>query len=204
MLDPILRRTKDRIFDPLAHAIAGRVSPNAATGFGFLLGTACAGALARGWWGWGFGLWALNRIFDALDGAIARMRRRQTDLGGYLDLMSDFVVYTLIPIGVVLGVGSESGDVWALAVLLGTYYVNAASWMFLSAILEKREHDQASAGHQTVVVMPAGVVGGTETMAFYTLFIVLPVHFAVLAFVMAGLVALGALQRGVWAVRNLR
>ena len=46
-----------------------------------------------------FALWLiiLNRIADGLDGAVARAAG-QTDFGGYLDLVADFVFYSAIPL----------------------------------------------------------------------------------------------------------
>ncbi|HIA67209.1 TPA: CDP-alcohol phosphatidyltransferase family protein [Candidatus Poribacteria bacterium] len=46
--------------------------------------------------------WILNWFFDGLDGAIARAHQRQTDLGGYLDTLSDFIIYAAIPISLVV------------------------------------------------------------------------------------------------------
>lgn len=47
--------------------------------------------------------WLLNRALDCLDGALARHRNLQSELGGFLDLLGDFIVYALIPICVVGG-----------------------------------------------------------------------------------------------------
>ena len=72
-------------------------------------------------------LWLLNRALDGLDGAIARARGRGSDLGGYLDMLADVVVYAAVPLGVAVSVDTRSG--WmAAAVLLGSFYVNAVSW----------------------------------------------------------------------------
>ena len=37
-------------------------------------------------------LWNLNRIFDGLDGVVARIHKKQTKFGGILDLYIDFIV----------------------------------------------------------------------------------------------------------------
>lgn len=48
----------------------------------------------------------------------------------------DFTVYSVVPICIAYGEPSDSR--WLIvSFLLGTYFVNAASWMYLSAILEK-------------------------------------------------------------------
>jgi phosphatidylglycerophosphate synthase len=40
---------------------------------------------------------------DCLDGSLARNRNAVTDLGGFLDLFNDFIVYSLLPIAIYLG-----------------------------------------------------------------------------------------------------
>jgi phosphatidylglycerophosphate synthase len=148
----------------------------------------------------GFIFWFLNRVFDALDGSVARLRRTQSDFGGYLDIVVDFVVYALIPVGLAMGVSGTAVTI-SLIFLLCTYYVNAASWMYLAAILEKRLHNQD--GRLTTITMPAGIIGGTETIIFYTAFIVFPAYLAWLFSLMSLLIVVTILQRLVWAARHL-
>jgi hypothetical protein len=73
----------------------------------------------------------------------------------------------------------------------------------LSAILEKRNRGARERAEQTTVSMPAGIVGGTETMVFYGLFLLFPDRLIPLFTVLALLVGLSTLQRIVWAVRYL-
>jgi len=80
--------------------------------------------------------------------------------------MSDFFVYAALPIGVVLGAPSQARYV-ILIVMLGIFYINTASWMYLAAILEKRAaHDPETT---TTIIMPTGLVGGFETIVFFSL-----------------------------------
>jgi hypothetical protein len=55
----------------------------------------------------------------------------------------------------------------------------------------------------TSVVMPVGVVEGTETLVFFTLFLAVPAYAGMLFYAMAAATAVGILQRVVWAARNL-
>lgn len=145
-------------------------------------------------------LWILNRVLDGLDGLIARFHDKQSDFGGYADVLTDFMVYALLPIGLVMG-SPSTGNFLALAFLLAAFYLNAASWMYLSAILEKRVAH--STDTQTTVVMPAGLIGGFETIVAYGLFLFFPGDTAVLFSVFAGLVFITTLQRLIWAKRNV-
>lgn len=199
MFDHKMRLTKEKWFGPLAERLR-RWPPWLLTLLGFGVGLAVAVAVAQQQYLWGFLLWFFNRVFDGLDGTVARLQNSQTDLGGYLDILLDFVVYACIPIG--LAWGRPSPPLYlSLAFLLAVYYVNAASWMYLSAILEKRAtHDQRQ---MTTVQMPAGLIGGTETILMYTVWIAFPHALFWLFNLMTLLVALTIGQRLLWAVRHL-
>ena len=201
MLDEKLRKLKDRWLRPLV-GVAGRLSPNVITLLALAVGLAAAGAAAQQLYGLGLALWAINRLLDGLDGAVARETGQQTDFGGYLDIVADFVVYTAVPIGLFLGQATvELGA--SLALLLSSFYVNGASWMYLAAILEKRSAGAGARGDLTTVAMPAGLIGGTETVAFYAAFFLWPSAARWLFLVMAALVLVGVVQRLVWARRHL-
>lgn len=207
MFDEKMRLVKDTTFNPLAQ-LSQRVPPWWFTAAGLLAGVVTAVTLWQQQYALGFLLWFINRVFDGLDGAVARLRGTQSDFGGYLDIVVDFVVYAVIPVGLAAGVAStatSTGSVQAITLslifLLCTYYVNAASWMYLAAILEKRRavHD----GRLTTITMPAGIIGGTETIVFYTAFILFPSYLAWLFGLMGLLITATILQRLVWAARHI-
>lgn len=201
MLDHVLRGYKDRLLRPLAVAL-GRVSPNAITLLALVIGLTAAVLAARQMYVLALALWLVNRILDGLDGMLARTTWQQSDFGGYLDIVADFVVYAALPIGLFLGRATADLGI-SLALLLGSFYVNAASWMYLSAILEKRRAGAGVRGELTTVTMPAGLVGGTETILFYAAFLIWPGALPWLFLTMAGLVLLGVIQRLGWARRHL-
>ncbi len=137
MLDPLTRPIKDRLLDPLARALAMRVSANTVTLAALVMGIGAAVAAGRGNWITALLAWGVNRMLDGLDGSIARAKGLQSDFGGYLDILADFVVYASIPVAVAIRVADPR--VWlSTCVMLASFYINAASWMFLSAVLEKR------------------------------------------------------------------
>ncbi|MEP6991281.1 MAG: CDP-alcohol phosphatidyltransferase family protein, partial [bacterium] len=77
------------------------------------------------------------------------------------------------------------------------------SWMYLAALLERRDLGARVHGELTSITMPEGVVGGTETVLFYTLFFLFPHHLVVLFGSMAALVLVSVVLRLVWAARQL-
>jgi phosphatidylglycerophosphate synthase len=215
VIDRALRSIKTRTLGPLAHALR-RVPPGAITGVGLAVGVAAAAAAAQGAFSLALGLWLANRVLDGLDGEVARAAvagaTRQSDRGGYLDLMADLTVYAAVTLGVAAGAtGAFGGEplapaaaTWALAaLLLATYYVNLGSYTVLAALLEKRGRGAGPRGDSTSIVMPAGLIEGAETIVLFVVMLALPhlapVWFAIGAF----LVGVTALQRVVWSARTL-
>ena len=201
MFDHLLRGLKDRLLTPLATLLRG-VPPNVLSLIALLLGLSAAVAAATGAWAAGLVLWLANRVTDGLDGTVARVAGRQTDFGGYLDILLDFIVYAAIP----LGFAMQSTDrlVLVLAVALeGMFLVNACSWMYLSAVLEKRASGARVTGELTTVTMPPALVAGFETVIFFALFYLFPLKLPLLFGLMTTLVGLNVVQRLVWARRVL-
>ena len=195
MFDNYLRNIKDRLTEPVARRLS-KVNPNSLTLMGLIIGIGSAVLAYFGIYIWALVFWLINRSLDGLDGVTARMYHKQDDFGGYLDTMSDFLVYAALPIGVVLGAPSQARYV-ILIIMLGIFYINTASWMYLAAILEKRAtHDPETT---TTIVMPTGLVGGFETIVFFSLFILFPAHVTVFFLVYTVLVIFSIFQRLVWA-----
>lgn len=205
MLDERLRPLKERVLLPAANAIGARVHPTVVTIAGLLMGLAAATAAAYGAYRIGLALWIANRVLDGLDGTLARAHGTQSDLGGYVDIVVDFVVYAAVPLGLVLGVSHDARATLAVAALamVASFFVNAASWMYLAAILERRGLGAAARGEMTTITMPGGLVGGTETVVFYLLFFALPGMLVPLFALMTLLVMLTIVQRLLWAWRHL-
>jgi phosphatidylglycerophosphate synthase len=202
MLDRSLRAYKEELLNPIADKLLSNVHPTTLTVIGFGFGV---GAGVAGWMGasvLGLLLWAVNRILDGLDGTVARRYNKQTDLGGYIDILLDDTIYVWVVIGLALGANTVPVYVAALF-LLASYRVNAASWMYISTLLEKRQQGAKSQGEFTSVTMPPGLIEGTETVVAYVLFFALPGYLLPLFAVFAALVTVTAAQRLVWAARNL-
>ena len=201
MFDDVMRRFKEYTFLPFARRLV-RVPPASLSFLSLLLGILTAVFAWQQWYWLAIVGWSLNRIFDGLDGVVARLSGKQSDFGGYLDIVLDFVSYALIPVGI--AAGQPSNVNWLLTTfLLTAFYINSASWIYLSAILEKRNLGANSNGEQTSVTMPDGIVGGFLTIVFYYAFFVLVDWFPYLFSLMGVLVMVGVVQRLIWARKNL-
>lgn len=211
MLDNFTRPLKEKILIPCAEFTGRFLSPNQISVIAFLSGLIGAAAVFKNNMTAGIIFWLLNRILDGLDGTVARVTGKMSDFGGYLDLMLDLILYVLIPVAFVYngivnnGMGIEL--LWACLILFGIFYINLGSWALLSALIEKKSNRQikeSETGHLTSLVMPSGIIEGTETVVFYTIFFILPDHILWLFLMMSFLTATGAIQRWFWAVKNIK
>ncbi|PJF23270.1 MAG: CDP-alcohol phosphatidyltransferase [Phototrophicales bacterium] len=200
MFDKSLREIKERVFTPIAQTTGKVLHPTTLSVIGLLFGIGAGCAAWDECYALGCLLWGINRLIDGLDGTVARLHNKQTDFGGYVDILLDFIVYAWIPLGFAFGDGSADA-LLATACLISVFYVNAASWSVLAAILEKR--NAVKTPQQTSIVMPPGIIEGAETVIFYMAFFLFPQKLIWLFGILSSLVLLTVLQRLIWARRNL-
>ena len=202
MFDIQLRQWRDRIVDPiLVRAVAAPITPLHLTAAAFAFGIqSCVFALnAR--ITLSLLCWAANRLLDCLDGAVARARKQETDLGGFLDLLGDFIVYSSLPICCALSGApqSEGPALLAVAMLEASFHVNNFVLFYIAALAEKRKSQGTSAAKElTSLTMRPALVEGAESGVFFTLMLMFPGHIRGLAYCMFGAVAFGTLQRVAW------
>lgn len=183
MLDPLARRLIDPPLNRIAAGLA-RVGlrADAVTVGGFVVGMAGCAALAFQEYGLALGLILANRLADGLDGAVAR-RTGATDAGGYLDIVLDLVFYSGVPFGFAAG---RPEVALPAAFLVWSFVGTGGSFLAYAVIAAKRGVTTESRGRKSFYYA-AGLMEGTETVAFFVLFCVLPDSFAVLAWVFGGL-----------------
>ena len=85
---------------------------------GFLVGMLALPLLAFELWYGALAVIILNRIFDGLDGAMARYAQQSSSAGGYLDITLDFLFYAAVPLGFILANPAQNAIAGALLVLL--------------------------------------------------------------------------------------
>lgn len=203
MLDSTLRPVKDRMLGPIARGPVGVLPPVAISTIGLALTLAAAVAASQRMAVLGLGLWLLGRIADGLDGLVARSRQSDSDIGGLIDIVFDVIGYAAVPVGIAFGVDDRAGWV-ATGVLLATFYVNATSWAYLSALLEKRSVGAPRTGRSTAVSIPRGLVEGTETIVFFSVALLFLDAATTVWWIMAAAVVVTTAERLRWAVRALR
>jgi phosphatidylglycerophosphate synthase len=202
MLDGMMRGVIDA---PLNHAgrwLAARgTSADGVTLVGLALGLAAAVFVAADVSGLVVALAILaSRLADGLDGAVARARGK-TAFGGYLDIVSDFAFYGAIPLAFVLRDPAAHGAVGAF--LLFSFYVNAATFLGFAILAEKLGLESRSRGEKSLY-FTAGLMEGTETIAFFLAIALWPSLFVALAWPFGVLCLITALARVLLAARTFR
>jgi phosphatidylglycerophosphate synthase len=199
MLDGWVRIKIDPLLDRAARRVAAAgISANAVTLAACVVGLAAGAAIAAQWYWVGLVLMLASRIGDGLDGAVAKIAGK-TDLGGYLDIVLDFLFYGAIPMGFVLA--DPSANATAGAVLLFSFYVNGASFLAYAAIAEKRKLATEVRGPKSLF-FTTGLAEASETIVVFCAFCLAPQWFAGIAYGFATLTFYTALSRIVLAVRT--
>ena len=192
MFDPLLRRIVDPPLDRAGGWLAGRgVRANATTLVGLAVGLLAVPLLAHEHYLLALAAILLNRLFDGLDGAIAR-HSTATPFGGYLDIVCDMLFYAAVPLGMALA--RPQNAIWT-ALLLATFVATSTSFLGRAVMAAQRgERDGGTRGSKSFFYA-AGIIEGSETILALVLFCLFPDAFAWLAGIFAGLCLWTVLMR---------
>src|SRR5690606_10249682 len=141
---------------------------------GFVLGLLAMLAIAFQSYLAGLALILLNRLADGLDGAVAR-GTRSTDLGGFLDIVLDFLVYSGTVFAFALA--DPPADALAAASLVFSFTGTGASFLAFAAMAAKRGLTTELRGHKSLYYL-GGLTEGTETILVLVAFCLFPGWFA--------------------------
>lgn len=178
MLDAFARRIVDPPLDLTARYLARTgISANALTFTGFAVGLMVLIALANQAYSWALGLILANVLLDGLDGAVAR-RNGITDLGGYFDVVGDFIFFGAVVLGFALA--DPETNALAASFLLFSFMGTEASVLAYAAMAEKRHFTRQLAGKKSLYIL-GGMIEGTETIGLYVLACLLPGWFVWIA-----------------------
>ncbi len=201
MLDDKIRT----LIDPPLNA-AGRqmaalgISANAVTLLGFIVGILGAGLVAMGFPVLGLIVVIISRIADGLDGAVARATQT-TDLGGFLDIVLDFIFYGAIALA--FAILDPARNALPAAVLLLSYFANGTTFLAYAIMAEKREITTDAQGVKSLYYV-SGLAEGGETILAIVLFCLFPSYFPIIAYCYAGLCYASAAGRILLAWRTLK
>lgn len=172
------------------------VSANALTGIGWLAGVGACVAVGFRLWALALVGWLVNRLFDGLDGAVAR-RCGVTDMGGYIDLLADFSIYA----GFVVALAFvEPATRMASVALLFSYYLSGTALLAASSLLDRRGIDRLD---DRSIKLLGGVAEGLETTVIYVMIMLAPSNAQWLEWTFTVMVLVTVAQRVMWTRRAL-
>ena len=178
MLDPMMRRLIDPPLDAVGRRLAGAgVSANAVTWTGFVIGIGAMVALAVQSYWLALALILVNRAADGLDGAVAR-HAGVSDLGGYLDIVLDFLIYSGVVFGFAVG---RPDQALPAAFLIFSFVGTGSSFLAYAIMAVKRDISTDLRGRKSLFYI-GGLTEGTETIALFVAICLLPQWFAWLAY----------------------
>ena len=192
------------LIDPISNAIGKSISrwgvtANAVTLVGGMFGFLAFCALCVQHYHAALLMIALNRIFDGLDGAVAR-HQGITDLGGYLDIVIDFIFYALIPLGFAIG---QPDLALPAAVLITSFVGTGSSFLAFAILAEKRGISTAIRGKKSIYYL-GGLTEGFETILVLVLMCLWPAYFAIMAYIFAALCWITTATRIYWAMETCK
>jgi phosphatidylglycerophosphate synthase len=197
------RRLRPWLDPPLARAAAladaAGWSANGVTLAGFVIGLAAVPALAAQAYDLALALILLNRIADGLDGALAR-RQGPTDLGGFLDIVLDFLVYAAVPVGFAL---ADSANAVPATVLIFAFVGTGSSFLAFAAVAARRGIGGGAHPDKAIFYL-GGLTEGAETILFFVLICLFPAAFPTLAWIFSALCGLTTLFRILAGCQTLR
>ncbi|MDA1134615.1 MAG: CDP-alcohol phosphatidyltransferase family protein [Proteobacteria bacterium] len=108
----------------------------------------------------------LNRFFDGIDGALARIDGA-SDLGAFYDIISDFVFYSLFPIGFIF---NNIENAFSICFLLLSFVSTQSTFLASAWIIEKNK--TLVKKNEKSFFYIGGITEGFETIIFFTLMLI--------------------------------
>lgn len=170
------------------------ITANHITITGFFVGLLALPAIVLHSYWWALAFIILNRIFDGLDGAVAR-RQGISDCGGFLDITLDFLFYSMVPFAFVLSNPQANGVAGAFLIFS---FIGTGSSFLSFAVMASKRNIESPVYKQKSLYYIGGLMEGTETIACFVLFCVFPEQFAVIAWIFGSLCWVTTMTR-IWA-----
>ena len=179
MFDAQLRPLIDRLLNPIGRGLCALgMTANQVTMIGAAFGLIAAGCVAAGLVYPALWFVIANRVIDGLDGAVARASR-SSDFGGYLDIVSDFIFYSAIPMAFSV---ARPETALAAAFLIFSFIGTSTSFLGFAILAEKHQVTTQIRGKKAFYYL-GGLTEGTETILLFLAMLVWPDYFSLMAIV---------------------
>lgn len=190
MIDKFSQKFFEPILKPIgSFLLAQGLKPNHISFFGLVFAVFSGLSIYYSYMLFGLFFIYLNRICDGLDGEMAR-QTEITNYGGFIDIVFDFIFYAIIPFSFALQ--KEVNSLPAL-LLIASFLVNGVSFLAYAAIMgpdAKTDNTLKKSFYYS-----NGLVEGSETILFFTLFCLFPDKFPVFGMIFFLLVWVTIFQR---------
>ena len=201
----MLDRWSSALVRPALHTVATGLNalgttPNQITVTGFFIGLLALPALTVQNYGLALLFICVNRIMDGLDGALARIQGT-SDVGGFLDIVLDFVFYASIVAGFALA--APAVNALSACLLLCGFMATGSSFLAFAAIAAKQKIDNPVYKNKSMYYL-GGLAEGTETIIFFIAMCLLPGYFPRIAAVFTALCVITAVTRILAGVHTFR
>lgn len=178
MLDRYTHAVVQPLLKPMvAFLVRKNAHPDKLTWLGLFVGLLCVPALALQYYKVALVCILINRIFDGLDGALARASS-PSDKGGFLDITLDFIFYPAVVLGFALA--NPAANALSAVFLLFAFMGASCSFLAFSVMAEKNSITYPQFKNKSLYYM-SGITEGTETIVFFILICLLPGWFSWLA-----------------------
>ncbi len=129
-----------------------------------------------------------GRILDGIDGNLAN-KTSITEFGGFIDIVCDFISYSIIPLAFIL---NDNSNAIFGSILLTTFF-GTSSTFFGIAIFENKKTKNKNSGKSFFYI--GGFMGGAVTILFLSLMFLLPDKFNLIALIFSILCILSTVER---------
>ena len=133
-------------------------------------------------------LFLFGRIMDGVDGIIAN-KTKITEFGGFIDIVFDFISYSLVPLAFIL---KDNSNAIFGSILLTTFF-GTSSTFFGIEIYEKNKFIKRN--NEKSFFHVGGFMGGTITIFFLSLMFLFTEKFNLIALIFSILCILGTIER---------
>jgi phosphatidylglycerophosphate synthase len=181
-------------------AIKAGLSANSVSVAGFFIGLVAAFFIANQSYVLGAILILLSRIFDGIDGTIARLTQT-TDQGGFLDISLDFLFYAAIPLA--FAFANPAVNALSAATLLAAFIGTGSTFLAFAAFAEKRGMHSSNLPDKSFYFL-GGLTEATETIAVFVVMCVWPEYFALLAYGFAVMCCITIATRIYWGYQAFK
>ena len=200
MLDSYLRPLIDPPLNVIARTLVKTgITANMLTAIGFSLSLCAFAALAFQAYAIAILFIVLSRLMDGLDGPVAR-QSQATDLGGYLDIVSDFIFYSGAVFFFAVG---RPETALAAAFLIFSFMGTASSFLAYAIVAAKRGINHERQGKKSFFYA-AGIAEGTESIFVLILICLIPSYFSWIACIFGGLCWMTTAGRARLAIRDFK